>query len=157
MEDITTNTTKKRKRRYAAHRTTKSVRKSKTPGVQVLSLRDDMTEIKQADYRPHASLRCRQDEHEMSFDTAIEDNSLASSPQYAQIYDGSYKASWPSWLALQCQTGLQLFRLYRCLWPELANFPRVGYACGIPRSTVTMVGIQATSFISRPPRINDMS
>lgn len=89
MEDITTNTTKKRKRRYAAHRTTKSVRKSKTPGVQVLSLRDDMTEIKQADYRPHASLRCRQDEHEMSFDTAIEDNSLASSPEYAQIYGGS--------------------------------------------------------------------
>ncbi|KAK5074512.1 hypothetical protein LTR70_007853 [Exophiala xenobiotica] len=85
MEDLTTGNTKKRKREYATYRTTKSVRKSKTPGVQVLSLHDDMTEIKQAEYRPHASLRCRQDQREMSFGTAIEDNVLASSPDSAQV------------------------------------------------------------------------
>jgi len=84
MEDLTTGNTKKRKREYATDRTTKSVRKSKTPGVQVLSLHDDMTEIKQAEYRQHASPRPRQNKREMCSLMAIEENILASFPESAE-------------------------------------------------------------------------
>lgn len=79
MDDYRSTGAKKRKRQYATHRITKSVRKSETPGVQVFSLRDEMPEIKQTEYRRPAKPCSSQGEQELPPVTAYEGDRFAGS------------------------------------------------------------------------------